>query len=115
MTELAKRLTSRVIIQKAVQTKDQSSGGYTRTYEDIRPLWAEVKDLGHREMRFGKQDGTATTRITIRFTEDITPRLFIQERMENHPHRRFKINQIMIGGKYEYLECLCTEIEESPF
>lgn len=69
----AGKLRHRITLQKPVKTQSPTTGAVINTWEDVSKLWADVVDLSAREF-VAAQAGQSeiTSRITIRYREDVT-------------------------------------------
>lgn len=77
MSIAAGRLRHRVEIQQQVSTVD-SSGETSIEWETVDTVWAAVEPLSAREYIAAQQIGSQiTTRITIRYRDDIVPSMRI--------------------------------------
>ncbi len=71
------RLRHRLTLQQEIQTAD-GAGGYTRTWQDIADLWAEInpanaKSLYGRERLYaGQLQSEISHKVTIRYRSGIT-------------------------------------------
>ena len=69
----AGELRHRITLQQAMETRN-SFGEVTRTWSDVATVWASVQALSGREYLEAKQLRKAvTTRIVIRWRDDVTP------------------------------------------
>lgn len=89
------RLRHRLTLQQEVQTPD-GGGGYTRSWQDITDLWAEIVPLAGNNSSTGKGSGKEVLfagqiqaemshRILLRYRDDITAamRLVYENRIFN--------------------------------
>ncbi len=66
------RLRDRVTLQVAVQTADDA-GGFTRAWQDVAELWAEIAPLsGHERLDALQLTGFVTHNLTLRYRADVT-------------------------------------------
>lgn len=84
---LSSRLRHRVTLQEPALTTD-NAGGYTRTWDDVADLWAEVSPLEAQSFSQERlQDlhlqSRVTHRVTLRYREGVTAdmRLVFEERV----------------------------------
>lgn len=65
------RLRQRLTLQKEIQTAD-GAGGYTRSWQDVADLWAEIIPLrGKEEFFAARLQSEVTHRILIRYRHGI--------------------------------------------
>lgn len=69
----AGKLNKRITLQKPVKTQSQVTGAVVNGWADQAELWANVTDLSARDF-VAAQAGQSevTTRITIRWRDDVT-------------------------------------------
>lgn len=71
----AGKLRHRITLQKPVKTQSGSTGAVINIWEDAAVLWADVVDLSAREfVATQAAQSEVTTRITIRYRDDVTPK-----------------------------------------
>lgn len=79
------RLKQRLTLQQEIQASD-GYGGYTRTWQNIADLWAEIIPLAGREgVADEKLEASLTHRVVLRYRSDITAgmRLLFENRAFN--------------------------------
>ena len=88
------RLRHRLVLQQEVRTPDES-GGFTREWQDVAALWAEVIPLGGSESRqnmaskeffmAGQLQAQVSHRVLLRYRDGVTTamRLVFGERVFN--------------------------------
>jgi SPP1 family predicted phage head-tail adaptor len=63
---IASRLRQKLTLQKEIQTSD-TAGGYTRTWEDVADVWAEIEPIAAREKFIAMQmESEITHRMHLR-------------------------------------------------
>ncbi|EPE1527378.1 phage head closure protein [Citrobacter freundii] len=69
----AGKLNKRITLQKPVKTQSSVTGAVVNVWADVAELWANVADLSARDF-VAAQAGQSevTTRITIRWRDDVT-------------------------------------------
>jgi SPP1 family predicted phage head-tail adaptor len=68
----AGKLRDRVTLRRQTNAKNASTGGLTRTWDDLDTVWAEVVNLNGREAVIGTVlQGVSTFQITVRYRTDI--------------------------------------------
>lgn len=108
------RLRHRLVLQQEVLTPDES-GGFTRSWQDVAALWAEIVPLGGSDSRnigatketfaAGQMQAQVSHRILLRYREAVTPamRLLFDGRM-------FNIRSVISPAEgREHLELLVQE------
>lgn len=69
----AGKLRHRVTLQEPVKVQNPATGAVINTWRDVATIWAEVYPLSAREFIAAQtSQGEITTRITIRYREDVT-------------------------------------------
>lgn len=72
----AGRLRHRVTLRNRVETQDATTGALSVTWTDVATVWAAVEPLSAREFIAAQAvSSQVTTRITIRFRDDVTPKM----------------------------------------
>jgi SPP1 family predicted phage head-tail adaptor len=62
----ASHLRQKLTLQSEIRTQD-TAGGYTRSWQDVADLWAEITSLGGREKLMAMQlESAVTHRIVVR-------------------------------------------------
>lgn len=85
MKNTTSRLRHLVTLQKEVRVSD-TAGGYTKTWQDVAKIWAEIIAASFKETLFGnKLQADITHRVLIRYRDDITAdmRLVFDNRVFN--------------------------------
>ncbi|MBH3202572.1 phage head closure protein [Serratia marcescens] len=103
----AGKLRHRITLQKPVKVQDTTSGEMIDTWQDVSNLWAEVSPLSAREFVSAQaMQNAVTTRITVRYRQDIEPKYRILFR-----GKIFNIEGILSDPKsgLEYLTLPCSE------
>ena len=99
------RLRQRLTLQQEVQTPD-SAGGYTRSWQDVASLWAEIVPVSGREAWFaGQLQSEVTHKILLRYRSGVSAgmRLLFESRV-------FAIRYVMnVREENELLELLAQE------
>jgi len=98
------RLRQKLMLQKEVRTPD-TSGGYTRSWEDVAEVWAEIEPISGRERLFAMQQiSELTHRLLLRARADIdaSQRLVSED-------RTFYIRYVAPLNHGELLELLAEE------
>ncbi len=134
----ASKLRDRIRLQKASQTPDPVTGGFTRGYETLIEIWAEVKPLTHGSYVRGVQTETKPTHeINIRrlAVHDLLVGSFSRsfssafKKVDVHPIKAedfifvprgssgsgdlYRVRRVMeVGASREQLSFLCEELEE---
>jgi SPP1 family predicted phage head-tail adaptor len=99
------RLRQRLTLQQEVQTPD-TAGGYTRGWQDVADLWAEIIPITGREKLFADQlQSQISHKIVLRYRAGVSAgqRLMFETRAFNI---RYVFN---IGEDNEMLELLAEE------
>ena len=99
------RLRQRLTLQKETRVSD-GAGGYSRSWQDIADLWAEIIPLSGKERLFAEQiEAPISHKILLRYRSDITPdnRLVFEGRIFNI---RYVFN---VNENNEALEILAEE------
>lgn len=82
----AGKLNKRILLQRPVKVQSPTTGAVTDDWADVKKLWASVVDLSARDL-VAAQAGQSevTTRITIRWRDDITDkhRIIYRNRIYN--------------------------------
>lgn len=102
-------LRKRITLQRPVVTRD-AEGDETRTWMDVRTVWAQIEPLSGREFfEVQVQTGEITTRIRIRYMQGITTMWRVKYRA-----RYFEIvaPPINLNERNLYLDMMCKEIVE---
>lgn len=109
-------LRERVTIEKPVDTQDDI-GGTVRTWETVATCWAAVEPLSGREFFAAQQvQASSTTRIRIRFREDITTKMRVRHDAGDSVEHYYAINAVTnIQARREQLQLMCTEREADGF
>ncbi|EOC0865665.1 phage head closure protein [Cronobacter malonaticus] len=69
----AGKLNKRILLQKPVKTQNPTSGAIESGWADVVQVWANVTDLSARDFVAAKAgQNEVTTRITIRWRDDVT-------------------------------------------
>lgn len=100
-------LRHRVAIQKTTTVQDEF-GQPIETWQDVCTVWAKIEDLSGREYLIAKQipANELTTRITIRWQNDIEPTMRIIA-----GQRIFDIQSIVDpDGRGRQLQLMCKEM-----
>ncbi|MDK1261288.1 phage head closure protein [Cronobacter sakazakii] len=102
----AGKLNKRITLQKPVKTQSQATGAVANGWDDVAELWANVTDLSARDFvaaRAGQNE--VTTRITIRWRDDVTDKHRILYR-----DRVYDIQGVLEDDKSgrEYLTLPCS-------
>ncbi|HIE0939541.1 TPA: phage head closure protein [Serratia marcescens] len=103
----AGKLRHRITLQKPVKVQDPETGSVENIWQDLAQLWAEVSPLSARELVSAQaMQNAVTTRITIRYRQDIEPKYRILFR-----GKKFNIEGILSDPKsgLEYLTLPCSE------
>ncbi len=67
----ASRLRQKLTLQSEIQTAD-GAGGYTRSWEEVAELWAEIIPISGREKLFAMQlESSVTHRVLIRWRSGV--------------------------------------------
>jgi len=93
------------MLQAEVRVPD-GIGGYTRSWQDVVELWAEIKPISGNEKLFGnKIQPEVTSKLILRYRNDVTSgmRFLLGDRVFNI---RYVIN---VGENNELLELLVDE------
>lgn len=102
----AGRLRHRVQIQVKQRVPD-GGGGWSHEWVTVRTVWAHVEPLSAREFVAAQAvHSEVTTRITIRYRDDITPDMRIL-----HRGKIYNIRGVLPDNHsgLEYLTLPCTE------
>lgn len=103
----AGKLRHRVSLQKPVKTQNPSTGAVVNSWQETAKLWAEVAPLSAREFVAAQAtQSEVTTRITIRFRSDVTPKNRIV-----YAGKIFNIEGVLADDKSgrDYLTLPCSE------
>lgn len=103
----AGKLRHRITLQKPVKVQNPETGSVENIWQDLAQLWAEVSPLSAREFVAAQaMQNAVTTRITIRYRQDIEPKYRILFR-----GKTFNIEGILSDPKsgLEYLTLPCSE------
>ncbi len=107
MSMQAGKLRHRITLQKPVKTQSPVTGAVVNSWADVTKLWADVVDLSAREF-VAAQAGQSeiTSRITIRYRDDVTSRHRILYR-----GRIYNIHGVLADDKSgsEYLTLPCSQ------
>ena len=69
----AGKLRHMVTLQEPVKEQNPITGAVINTWRDVATIWAEVAALSAREFIAAQaSQGEVTTRITVRYREDVT-------------------------------------------
>lgn len=142
MSWLAPKLRDRVQIRKAVQTENETTGGFSRTYTTLDTIWAEIKALTWKSSAVRPIRGVNTEELSshifkvrrcalssfgMTFTSafsnafDSIPDMYLLkadyflflEDGSTTKGRLFRIDSVAPGEeRKEFLEIVATEIEE---
>ncbi len=99
------RLRHRLTLQQETRTTDQA-GGYTRGWQNVADLWAEITPLSGKEKLFaGQLQSEITHKIIVRYRSGVTAGMrFIYE------SRAFNIRYVSnVSEADEMLEILAQE------
>lgn len=102
----AGKLNRRVMLQKPVKTQSPATGAVTNGWADVAELWASVVDLSARDFVAARAaQSEVTTRITIRWRDDVTDKHRIV-----HRGRIYNIHGVLEDDKSgrEYLTLPCS-------
>lgn len=102
----AGKLNRRVMLQKPVKTQSPVTGEVTSGWADVIELWASVVDLSARDFVAARAaQSEVTTRITIRWRDDVTDKHRIV-----HRGRIYNIHGVLEDDKSgrEYLTLPCS-------
>ncbi|MGP1293443.1 phage head closure protein [Serratia sp. CY31944] len=103
----AGKLRHRITLQKPEKVQNPDSGEMEDTWLDLTTIWAEVVPLSAREFVAAQaMQNAVTTRITIRYRQDIEPKYRILFR-----GKILNIEGILSDPKsgLEYLTLPCSE------
>ena len=103
----AGKLRHRITLQKPVKVQDPETGSVENIWQDLAQLWAEVSPLSAREFVSARaMQNAVTTRITVRYRQDIEPKYRILFR-----GKIFNIEGVLSDPKsgIEYLTLPCSE------
>lgn len=103
----AGKLNRRVMLQKPVKTQSPVTGAVISGWVDVTELWASVVDLSARDFVAAQAaQSEVTTRITIRWREDVTDKYRIV-----HRGRIYNIHGVLEDDKSgrEYLTLPCSQ------
>lgn len=103
----AGKLRHRITLQKPVKVQNPETGSVENIWQELAQLWAEVSPLSAREFVAAQaMQNAVTTRITIRYRQDIEPKYRILFR-----GKIFNIEGILSDPKsgLEYLTLPCSE------
>ncbi|WAH52079.1 phage head closure protein [Pseudescherichia vulneris] len=102
----AGKLNKRILLQRPVKVQSPVTGAVTDDWADVQELWASVVDLSARDL-VAAQAGQSevTTRITIRWREDVTDKHRVIYR-----NRIYNIHGVLEDDKsgLEYLTLPCS-------
>lgn len=72
----AGKLRHRVTIQNPVETQDPTTGAMNVAWQDLAYVWAAIEPLSGREFVSAQaEQAKVTTRITIRYRDDLTAKM----------------------------------------
>lgn len=103
---LAGNMRQRIRIEQPVHTPD-GLGGYTRSWETVTTVWAEISGgQGDERLVAGQLTSQATHRIRLRWRDDITPvmravfgtRVFAIRAVAEHDGKRRSLELIVEEG-----------------
>jgi SPP1 family predicted phage head-tail adaptor len=103
----AGKLRHHVSLQKPVKTQNPSTGAVVNSWQETAKLWAEVAPLSAREFVAAQAtQSEVTTRITIRFRSDVTPKHRIV-----YAGKIYNIEGVLADDKSgrDYLTLPCSE------
>ncbi|MBN5310471.1 phage head closure protein [Serratia marcescens] len=103
----AGKLHHRITLQKPVKVQNPETGSVENIWQNLAQLWAEVSPLSAREFVAAQaMQNSVTTRITIRYRQDIEPKYRILFR-----GKIFNIEGILSDPEsgLEYLTLPCSE------
>ncbi|EPH2695111.1 phage head closure protein [Klebsiella aerogenes] len=103
----AGKLRHMVTLQEPVKEQNPITGAVINTWRDVATIWAEVAALSAREFIAAKaSQGEVTTRITVRYREDVTRKYRILFR-----GRVYNIEGVLPDPRSgrEYLTLPCSE------
>lgn len=67
------KMRERVTLQQETPTAD-GYGGYANSWTDVATVWAKVEPLtGREQIEASKLQGVVTTRVIIRYRDDVVP------------------------------------------
>lgn len=105
----AGKLRHRVVIQSPVATQDQDTGEALITWSDIATVWAEIAPISAREfVASDREDSKITTRITIRYRDDIDASMRLYHASKDFYYNIEGILSDRDSG-LEYLTLPCSE------
>lgn len=102
----AGKLNKRIMLQKPVKAQSPTTGAIVNGWGDVAELWANITDLSARDFVAAKAaQNEVTTRITIRWREDVTDKYRILYR-----GRVYDIQGVLEDDKSgrEYLTLPCS-------
>lgn len=103
------KLRHRVILQKPVSVQDQQTGEQVQTWEDVSSLWSSIEPLSAREFVVSQaEDSKVTTRITIRYRNDINAAMRFYHAAKDAYYNIEGILSDKDSG-LEYITCPCSE------
>ena len=102
----AGKLRHRITLQKPVKVQDPETGSVENIWQDLAQLWAEVSPLSPVSLYPPAMQNAVTTRITVRYRQDIEPKYRILFR-----GKIFNIEGVLSDPKsgIEYLTLPCSE------
>lgn len=107
MTTKIGTLRHRVVFQKPVDISD-GQGGFTRSWQDVIEMWAEIRPTSARERWFSQQvQMTVTHKVTIRYNSVLKPDLVSSLRI-SYKGRIFQIHGIRLLDErrfWQELDC----------
>lgn len=105
----AGKLSHRVVIQRQVETQDQSNGSIVVGWQDVATVWSQIEPLSAREFIAAQAEASKiTTRITVRYRADITAKMRLYHAAKD---MYYNIEGVLADkdSGLEYLTLPCSE------
>lgn len=100
-------LRTRVVIQAATASQD-TFGGESKTWTTLATVWGEVKPLSGREYMQARQaQADVTTRITIRYRDDITITPACRITWNGHT---YDVKDVIHDAQQRQYQLMCAEV-----
>lgn len=103
----AGELRHRIDIDQVVKTQDPNTGATSTSWKPMGRFWARVTPLSGKEiMSASAEHSAATTRIKMRYRDDISATMRVR-----HRNRMYNIHAVLPDNEsgLEWMTLLCSE------
>jgi len=107
------KLRHRVAIEQEYRNRDRQGGAVTE-WTVFADRWAKVEQLSEAARFYAGSDMTDTThKITIRYTENVTPKMRVRLHKDNRVFYITGIDNLKESNVYMVLRCSATRREKA--